>query len=103
MSLFNKTWATLCDILSLSFEEVAAEVSFPPPLCFYPNSLFVHLAPQYCLAAGGTGIAQRIGTHRRAAAASPVHSRAELQTSGRIDSFEFHLPSFPPPSFWCWR
>lgn len=40
MSLFNKTRATLCDILSLSFEEVAAGVSFPPASLLLSHSSF---------------------------------------------------------------
>ena len=109
VTLFYKTWATLCDIFSLSFEEVAAGVSFPPASLLLSQQLICIQPPQYCLAARGTGIAQRLGTHRRAAAASPLYARklSCKQVAGLIHlnfiSLDFlHLPSGAGDNEW-WK
>lgn len=99
VTLFYKTWATLCDILSLSFEEVAAGVSFPTASLLLSQQLICIQPPQYCLAARGTGIAQRLGTHRRAAAASPLYARklSCKQVAGLIhlNFISLHFLHFP--------
>lgn len=66
MSLFNKTRATLCGILSLSFEAVAAGVSIPPPFSLdSPDHFHTTHSVLPGSKVGVVGPVQRTKTHGR--------------------------------------